>query len=146
MASEDVGLADPQALVQALAARDACEHLGLPECNLALAQATLYLAMAPKSNSLYTGWKAAEDAIKAFGQLPVPSTFQNAVTAFDKKRDVGTGYRYDHDSPDAYSGQDHLPESLRGSGLWQPVERGFERELKKRLEWFEARREKPEGA
>jgi len=144
MASEDVGLADPQALVQALAARDACEHLGLPECNLALAQATLYLAMAPKSNSLYTAWKSAEGAVKEHGQLPVPATFQNAVTAFDRKRDVGSGYRYDHDSPDAYSGQDHLPESLRGTSFWQPVERGFERELKKRLEWFEARREKPE--
>jgi putative ATPase len=142
MASEDVGLADPQALVQTLAARDACEHLGLPECNLALAQATLYLALAPKSNSLYTGWKAAEDAVKEHGQLPVPATFQNAVTAFDRRRDVGEGYRYDHDSPDAYSGQDHLPETLRGSAFWQPVERGFERELKKRLEWFDARREK----
>jgi putative ATPase len=144
MASEDVGLADPQAMVQALAARDACEHLGLPECNLALAQATLYLAMAPKSNSLYTAWKAAEDSVKEHGQLPVPATFQNAVTAFDRKREVGSGYRYDHDSPDAYSGQDHLPKSLRGTTFWQPVERGFERELKKRLEWFEARREKPE--
>ena len=145
MASEDIGLADPQALVQALSARDTCEHLGLPECALALAQATLYLALAPKSNSLETGWGAAMAAVKENGQLPVPSTFQNAVTAFDRKRDVGKGYRYDHDSPDAYSGQDHLPQALRGSSFWQPVERGFERELKKRLEWFEARREKPEG-
>jgi putative ATPase len=142
MASEDVGLADPQALPQALAARDACEHLGLPECALALAQAALYLALAPKSNRLETGWAAAQAAIARHGQLPVPLDFQNAVTAFDRKREVGVGYRYDHDSPDAYSGQDHLPRALRGSVLWEPVERGFERELRKRLDWFEARREK----
>ena len=143
MASEDVGLADPQALPLAIAARDACEHLGLPECSLALAQAALYLALAPKSNRLETGWFAALEAVKTHGQLPVPLMFQNAVTKFDKRRHVGEGYRYDHDSPDAYSGQDHLPEALRGSVFWEPVERGFERELRKRLDWFEARREKP---
>ena len=143
MASEDVGLADPQALPQAIAARDACEHLGLPECSLALAQAALYLALAPKSNGLETAWAAAREAIGRHGQLPVPLEFQNAVTAFDRRREVGSGYRYDHDSPDAYSGQDHLPAALRGSVFWRPAERGFERELRKRLEWFESRREKP---
>ena len=143
MASEDVGLADPQALPLAIAARDTCEHLGLPECALALAQAALYLALAPKSNGLETAWAAAQAAIARHGQLPVPMEFQNAVTAFDRRRDVGSGYRYDHDSPDAYSGQDHLPVALRGTTFWEPVERGFERELKKRLDWFEARREKP---
>jgi putative ATPase len=142
MASEDIGLADPQALPLAIAARDACEHLGLPECGLALAQAALYLALAPKSNRLETGWAAVLQAVKEHGQLPIPLMFQNAVTKFDKRRNVGEGYRYDHDSPDAYSGQDHLPEALRGSVFWEPVERGFERELKKRLDWFEARRER----
>ncbi|HOX52628.1 MAG TPA: replication-associated recombination protein A, partial [Fibrobacteria bacterium] len=143
MASEDVGLADPQALPLAIAARDACEHLGLPECALALAQAALYLALAPKSNRLETAWAAAQDAIRRHGQLPVPPTFQNAVTAFDRKRGIGEGYRYDHDSPDAYSGQDHLPTALRGTRFWEPVDRGFERELKRRDEWFSARREAP---
>jgi len=142
MASEDIGLADPQALPLAIATRDACEHLGLPECGLALAQAALYLALAPKSNRLETGWAAVLQAVKEHGQLPIPLMFQNAVTKFDKRRNVGEGYRYDHDSPDAYSGQDHLPEALRGSVFWEPVERGFERELKKRLDWFEARRER----
>lgn len=142
MASEDIGLADPQALPLAIAARDACEHLGLPECGLALAEAALFLALAPKSNRLETGWAAVLQAVKEHGQLPVPMMFQNAVTKFDKRRNVGEGYRYDHDSPDAYSGQDHLPEALRGTVFWEPVERGFERELKKRLDWFEARRER----
>jgi putative ATPase len=142
MASEDIGLADPQALPLVIAARDACEHLGLPECGLALAQAALYLALAPKSNGLETGWAAAQQAIAQHGQLPVPNAYLNAVTKFDKRLDVGKGYRYDHDSPDAYSGQDHLPDALRGTTFWTPVERGFERELKKRLDWFEARREK----
>lgn len=142
MASEDIGLADPQALPLTIAARDACEHLGLPECGLALAQAALYLALAPKSNRLETGWAAVLQAVKEHGQLPIPLMFQNAVTKFDKRRNVGEGYRYDHDSPDAYSGQDHLPDALRGSVFWEPVERGFERELKKRLDWFEARRER----
>ena len=142
MASEDIGLADPQALPLAIAARDASEHLGLPECGLALAQVALYLALAPKSNRLETGWDAVLQAVKEHGQLPIPLMFQNAVTKFDKRRNVGEGYRYDHDSPDAYSGQDHLPEALRGSVFWEPVERGFERELKKRLDWFEARRER----
>jgi len=142
MASEDIGLADPQALPLTIAARDACEHLGLPECGLALAEAALYLALAPKSNRLETGWAAVLQAVMEHGQLPVPMKFQNAVTKFDKRRNVGEGYRYDHDSPDAYSGQDHLPEALRGSVFWEPVERGFERELKKRLDWFEARRER----
>lgn len=142
MASEDVGLADPQALPLAIAARDACEHLGLPECALALAQVAVHLSLAPKSNSLETAWLAAQAEVRASGQLPVPPAFVNAVTRFDRARGTGAGYRYDHDSPGGYSGQDHLPEVLRGQVFWTPVERGFERELKKRLEWFEARRER----
>lgn len=141
MASEDVGLADPNALVQAVAARDACEMLGMPECALALAQATIYLSLSPKSNSLETAWFAACGAIESAGRLPVPKPFVNAVTRFDKGQGTGEGYRYDHDSPDGYSGQDHLPERLRGSAFWKPVPRGFERELAKRLDWFESRRE-----
>lgn len=143
MASEDVGLADPNALVQAIAARDACEMLGMPECALALSQVTVYLALSPKSNSLETAWKAACQAVEVSGRLPVPPSFVNAVTRFDRERGTGTGYRYDHDSPDGYSGQDHLPHALRGASFWHPVARGFERELGKRLDWFESRREKP---
>jgi len=140
MASEDVGLADPNALVQAIAARDACEMLGMPECSLALAQVVVYLSLSPKSNSLETAWMAACQAIETSGRQPVPKPFVNAVTRFDKTQGTGDGYRYDHDSPDGYSGQDHLPESLRGSSFWKPVQRGFERELAKRLDWFESRR------
>lgn len=140
MASEDVGLADPNALVQAVAARDACELLGMPECSLALAQAVVYLSLSPKSNSLETAWMATCQAIEAEGRLPVPKSFVNAVTRFDKSQGTGEGYRYDHDSPDGYSGQDHLPEGLRRRVFWTPVPRGFERELAKRLDWFEARR------
>lgn len=143
MASEDVGLADPQALVQALAARDSVEMLGMPECSLALAQAATYLALSPKSNSLETAWAAACEAVDRHGRLPVPTAFQNAVTRFDRTQGTGAGYRYDHDSPDGYSGQDHLPEALRGGVYWMPVARGFERELARRLEWFDARRERP---
>jgi putative ATPase len=143
MASEDVGLADPNALVQAIAARDACEMLGMPECALALSQVTVYLALSPKSNSLEIAWMAACKAVETSGRLPVPPSFVNAVTRFDRERGTGTGYLYDHDSPDGYSGQDHLPDALRGTSFWQPVARGFERELGKRLDWFESRREKP---
>ncbi|MCB9496367.1 MAG: replication-associated recombination protein A [Fibrobacteria bacterium] len=141
MASEDVGLADPQALVQALAAKDACELLGMPECSLALAQATVFLCLSPKSNSLEVAWMAATQAIERHGRLPVPNAFVNAVTRFDRRLGTGQGYKYDHDSPDGYSGQDHLPSSLQGAVFWNPVPRGFERELAKRLDWFEARRE-----
>lgn len=145
MASEDIGLADPHALVQAIAARDACELLGMPECALALAQITIYLSLSPKSNSLETAWNAACQAVEKSGRLPVPPGFVNAVTRFDRERGTGTGYRYDHDSPDGYSGQDHLPQALRGATFWQPVARGFERDLAKRMDWFESRREKPGG-
>lgn len=144
MASEDIGLADPQALPLCIAARDACEHLGMPECALALLQAAVYLALAPKSNSLELAWDEVRDAIREHGQLPIPSAFVNAVTKFDRNRGVGQGYLYDHDSPNGYSGQDHLPERLQGSVFWKPVERGFERDLKKRLDWFETRRNRPE--
>ena len=143
MASEDIGLADPQALPLCIAARDACEHLGLPECSLALLEAAVYLALAPKSNSLEVAWDAVRAAVRESGQLPVPEAFLNAVTKFDKKRGVGQGYLYDHDSPNGYSGQNHLPEALRGMVFWSPVERGYERELKKRLDWFESRRDVP---
>ena len=145
MASEDIGLADPNALVQAIAARDACEMLGMPECSLALAQIVVYLSLSPKSNSLEVAWMKACEAIETSGRLPVPKPFVNAVTRFDKAQGTGAGYRYDHDSPDGYSGQDHLPEPLRGSVFWKPVTRGFERDLAKRLEWFESRRENPAG-
>jgi putative ATPase len=141
MASEDIGLADPQALGLCIAARDACEHLGMPECALALLQAAVYLALAPKSNSLELAWDAVRGAIREHGELQVPDAFVNPVTKFDRRRGVGQGYLYDHDSPNGYSGQNHLPDALKGAAYWAPVERGFERELKKRLDWFEERRE-----
>lgn len=144
MASEDIGLADPNALLQAIAARDACEMLGMPECALALSQVTIYLSLSPKSNSLEIAWKAACEAVETKGRLPVPPSFVNAVTRFDRRLGTGNGYRYDHDSPDGFSGQDHLPEALLGTTFWQPVPRGFERDLGKRLDWFESRREKPD--
>jgi putative ATPase len=113
----------------------------MPECALALLQAAIYLALAPKSNSLELAWDAVREAIRTHGELAIPNSFVNAVTRFDKKRGVGQGYRYDHDSPNGYSGQNHLPKELWGRDFWQPVERGFERDLKKRLDWFETRRE-----
>jgi putative ATPase len=146
MAVEDIGLADPQALVVANAAKDAYDFLGSPEGELALAQACLYLASAPKSNAAYVAFKAATAAAKEFGSLPPPRHILNAPTKLMREEGYGDGYRYDHDEPDAFSGQDYFPEKMGRRRFYDPPERGFEREIRKRLEWWaKLRRERSGG-
>ena len=136
MAVEDIGLADPQALVVANAAKDAYDFLGSPEGELALAHATVYLATAPKSNAVYTAWKSALRAAKEGGSLMPPKTILNAPTKLMGAEGYGKGYRYDHDEPDAFSGQNYFPEKIGRRQFYEPVERGFERDIKKRLEYW----------
>jgi putative ATPase len=147
MAVEDIGLADPQALVVANAAKDAYDFLGSPEGELALAQAVVYCATAPKSNALYAAYKGATALAKEHGSATPPKTILNAPTRLMKQEGYGQGYRYDHDEPDAFSGQDYWPEKIGRQRLYRPVERGFEREIGKRLDWWERlRRERRAGA
>lgn len=136
MASEDIGNADPQALAVALAAKEAYDFLGSPEGELALAQCVIYLATAPKSNASYRAYKAATQAAKAHGSLMPPKTILNAPTKLMKEEGYGATYQYDHDAPDAFSGQDYWPEAMGRQVFYEPVERGFERELRKRLDWW----------
>jgi putative ATPase len=146
MAIEDVGLADPQALTVALAAKDAYDYLGSPEGELALAEAAVYLATAPKSNAVYTAFGAAMRTAKESGSLLPPKRILNAPTKLMKAEDYGAGYLYDHDQPDAFSGQDYFPESLGRRTFYDPPERGFEREIRKRLDyWAKLRRERGGG-
>ncbi|MEW6629762.1 MAG: replication-associated recombination protein A [Pseudomonadota bacterium] len=143
MAVEDIGLADPQALVVANAAKDAYDYLGSPEGELAFAEAAVYLATAPKSNAVYTAFKAATQAAREFGSLLPPKHILNAPTKLMKEEDYGAGYRYDHDEPDAFSGQDYFPEKMGRRTFYDPPERGFERDIRKRLEyWAKLRRER----
>jgi putative ATPase len=144
-AVEDIGMADPQALVIANAAKDAFDFLGSPEGELALAQAAVYLATAPKSNALYTAYKAATRVAKEHGSLMPPKTILNAPTKLMKQIGYGESYRYDHDEPDAFSGQDYWPEKLGRQSFYEPVDRGFEREIKKRLDWWERLRRDRQG-
>ena len=145
MAVEDIGMADPQALVVANAAKDAYDFLGTPEGELALAHATVYLATAPKSNAVYTAWKSALRAAKEGGSLMPPKTILNAPTKLMGAEGYGKGYRYDHDEPDAFSGQNYFPEKLGRQHFYEPVERGFERDIKKRLDyWAKLRAERGE--
>ncbi|SON56046.1 Replication-associated recombination protein A [Hartmannibacter diazotrophicus] len=145
MAVEDIGLADPQALAVCNAARDAYQMLGSPEGELALAQAVVYVASAPKSNAVYVAYKAAMRSAKESGSLLPPKHILNAPTKLMKSEGYGDGYRYDHDEPEAFSGQNYFPEKLGRQQYYQPVERGFERELKKRLDyWAKLRRERGE--
>ena len=147
MASEDIGNADPQALTVALAAKEAFDFLGSPEGELALAQCVLYLATAPKSNAAYLAYKAALKTAKDAGSLMPPKTILNAPTRLMKEEGYGSGYDYDHDAPDAFSGQDYWPEGLGRQTFYEPVERGFERELRKRLDWWaKLRRERAGGS
>ncbi len=139
-ASEDVGLADPQALVQALAARETYEVLGSPEGELAIVQATLYLATAPKSNAAYKAEKAAMAAARETGSLAPPSHILNAPTALMKELGYGRDYVYDHDTDEGFSGQDYFPDTMQRRRLYRPVERGFEREIGKRLAWWARKR------
>jgi putative ATPase len=136
MAVEDIGLADPQALVICNAAKDAYDYLGSPEGELALAQACVYLATAPKSNAVYTAFKAATMAAKQNGSLLPPKHILNAPTKLMKDEGYNEGYRYDHDEPDAFSGQDYFPEKMGRQTFYDPPERGFERDIRKRLEWW----------
>ena len=142
MASEDIGLADPQALVVANAAKDAFDFLGSPEGELSIAEAVVYLATAPKSNAIYVAYKAAMALAKEHGSLLPPKTILNAPTKVMKREGYGEGYRYDHDEPDAFSGQDYWPESLGRQTIYHPVERGFEREVGRRLAWWREQRGK----
>ncbi len=143
MAIEDIGLADPQALVIANAAKDAYDYLGSPEGELALAQACVYLATAPKSNGVYTAFKAAMRAAKEHGSLLPPAHILNAPTKLMKEEGYGSGYRYDHDEPDAFSGQDYFPTAMGRQTFYDPPDRGFEREIRKRLYyWQKLRRER----
>ncbi len=137
MAVEDVGLADPQAQSICLQGWETYERLGSPEGELAMAQAVVYLALAPKSNGAYVGYKAAMRLAKQSGSAPPPKHILNAPTPLMKDQGYGEGYAYDHDAEDGFSGQNYFPEDMKRPVLYQPVERGFERELKKRLEYFE---------
>ncbi len=143
MASEDIGLADPQALIVANAAKDAYDFLGSPEGELAIAEAVIYVATAPKSNAVYKAFGAAQDLAKAHGSLAPPKSILNAPTRLMKREGYGATYEYDHDAPDAFSGQNCWPEALGRRVLYEPVERGFEREIRKRLEyWARLRKER----
>jgi putative ATPase len=143
MAVEDVGLADPQALVIANAAKDAYDFLGSPEGELAIAEAVIYVATAPKSNAAYTAFSAAKRAAKEGGSLLPPKHILNAPTKLMKTEGYGSGYEYDHDTEEAFSGQDYFPEKLGRQKFYDPPERGFEREIRKRLEyWAKLRRDR----
>jgi putative ATPase len=137
MAVEDIGLADPQALVIANAAKDAYDFLGSPEGELAIAQAVIYVATAPKSNAAYKAFGAAMRTAKEAGSLLPPKHILNAPTKLMKEEGYGGGYQYDHDAPDAFSGQNYFPEALGRRHFYDPPERGFEREIRKRLEYWE---------
>ncbi|MCE5212939.1 MAG: replication-associated recombination protein A [Deltaproteobacteria bacterium] len=135
-ASEDIGNADPQALVIAIAAQQAFHFIGLPEGELALAQAAVYLATAPKSNALYVGYGKVKDAINTKGYLPVPLHIRNAPTKLMKELDYGKDYKYAHDYPDAYVPQEYLPEEIKGQIFYQPRGAGFEKTIKERLNYW----------
>ena len=142
MSVEDIGLADPQAQTVCLHAWETYERLGSPEGELALAQAVTYLALAPKSNAGYVAYKAARAAARATGSEPPPKHILNAPTKLMKEQGFGTGYAYDHDAEDGFSGQNYFPETMKRPVFYHPVERGYERELKKRVEWFAKLRDK----
>ncbi|QQG37484.1 MAG: replication-associated recombination protein A [Micavibrio aeruginosavorus] len=145
MASEDIGLADPQALQIALAAWETYERLGSPEGELTLAQALVYLAAAPKSNAVYKAYNSARQTARDTGSLMPPAHILNAPTRLMKEAGYGAGYQYDHDTPEGFSGQDYFPEGLKRRDFYSPVERGFEREIAKRLEYWDKLREKKHG-
>jgi putative ATPase len=145
MAIEDIGLADPEALQQALAAKDAFDFLGSPEGELALAQAVIYVATAPKSNAGYNAFKAAMAKAQTTGSLMPPKTILNAPTKMMKEQEFGSGYRYDHDEPNAFSGQDYFPREMGRTEFYKPVDRGFEREIAKRLDFWSSLRQQRNG-
>ena len=136
MSVEDIGLADPQAQVHCLSAWQTYERLGSPEGELALAQAVLYLALAPKSNAAYVAYKAAQKMARQTGSEPPPKHILNAPTSLMKEQGYGAGYQYDHDAEDGFSGQSYFPDGTERKEFYTPPERGFERELKKRTDYF----------
>ncbi len=143
MATEDIGLADPNALGICMEAVRQYQLLGSPEGELGLAQAAVYLATAPKSNALYVAYKGAMRSAKENGSIPPPKIILNAPTDLMKKEGYGSGYQYDHDEPDAFSGQNYFPESIGRQTYYEPVARGFEREIRKRLEyWSQLRKDR----
>jgi putative ATPase len=144
MAVEDIGLADPQALVQCLAAKDTYDFLGSPEGELALAQACVYIATAPKSNAVYRAYKGSMRTAKEHGSLSPPKVILNAPTRLMKDEGYGAGYEYDHDAPEAFSGQNYFPDELPREQFYDPPDRGFEREIRKRLDYWAGLRAKRE--
>jgi putative ATPase len=143
MAIEDIGMADPQALVIANAAKEAYDFLGSPEGELAIAQAVIYVATAPKSNAAYTAYGAAMRVAKEAGSLVPPKHILNAPSGLMKEEGYGRGYAYDHDAEEAFSGQNYFPDALPRRQFYDPPERGFEREIRKRLEyWAKLRKER----
>ncbi len=136
MAVEDIALADPQAQQICLGAWETYERLGSPEGELALAQAVIYLALAPKTNAGYAAYKAARALAKKTGSEPPPKHILNAPTSLMAEQGYGDGYQYDHDAEDGFSGQNYFPEGVKRPVLYSPVERGYERELKRRLDYF----------
>jgi putative ATPase len=144
-ASEDIGMADPQALVVAMAAQQAIHFIGLPEGNLALAEAVVYLATAPKSNSLYTAYSRVQDEVKHGRNESVPLHLRNAVTGLMKNIGYGKGYKYAHDFPSHIVDQQHLPESLRGKRFYFPGDLGYERDITTRLRAWQLLKRRPSG-
>lgn len=145
-ASEDIGNADPRALSITLAARESYDFLGSPEGDLAIAQAAVYLATAPKSNAVYKGYGEAQDDVRSHPNLPVPLHIRNAPTGLMKKLGYGKDYAYDHDDPDGYAPQDYLPENLSGREYYQPSDRGYEKNVRALMDYWKdlrAHREQP---
>jgi len=140
-AAEDIGLADPQALIITNFAWESYNHLGSPEGEIALFEAAIYLATAPKSNSIYVAENNIKSEIESSGSLPVPLTIRNAPTPLMKSLDYGKDYLYDHNFKDRYAPQDYLPEELKNKIFYEPGQFGFEREVKKRLDWWEKKKE-----
>jgi len=144
-ASEDIGLADPQALVQAIAAKETVMFLGMPEANNALAQLVVYLATAPKSNALYTAYSQAADDARQTSHYGVPLHIRNAPTQLMKDLDYGKDYRYDHEFENKYSYQKYFPEKMEEKTYYTPGEFGFEKEIAKRIQWWLKLRQKKDG-
>ncbi len=146
-AAEDIGLADPQALVQAIAAWDTYDRLGSPEGEIAIAQLVIYLATAPKSNAAYRALGAAMGAARETGSLMPPMHILNAPTKMMRELGYGKGYEYDHDTAEGFSGQNYFPDNMARQSFYRPVDRGFEREIKKRLDYWNRLRDKraPDG-
>jgi putative ATPase len=144
-ASEDVGMADPQAMVQVMTAWQAFDRIGWPEGRLFLAQAINYVATAPKSNASYMGWNAAMAAAQRSGHVAPPMRILNAPTKLMKEMGRKAGYQYDHDYPDAYAGQQFLPDELAGTEFYEPNERGFERDVRRRLDYWSGLKAKRNG-